>query len=68
MLSYALDIFLTLFSFYFRVIFNTLFGLSVNYWMAIASRFLLGAMNGILGPIKVFTFSLLTDVVDPSLY
>ncbi|KAK9214784.1 hypothetical protein WN944_006783 [Citrus x changshan-huyou] len=34
-------------------IFNTLFGLSVNFWMAIATRFLLGALNGLLGPIKV---------------
>lgn len=40
-----------------RVVFNTLFGLSVNYWMAIATRFLLGALNGLLGPIKVHNFS-----------
>uniref|UniRef100_A0A0D9XWM0 Major facilitator superfamily (MFS) profile domain-containing protein n=1 Tax=Leersia perrieri TaxID=77586 RepID=A0A0D9XWM0_9ORYZ len=37
------------------VIFNTLFGLSVRYWMAIATRFLLGALNGMLAPIKVST-------------
>lgn len=36
-----------------RVIFNTLFGLSVNFWMAIITRFLLGSLNGLLGPIKV---------------
>ncbi|XP_066336646.1 protein ZINC INDUCED FACILITATOR-LIKE 1-like isoform X1 [Miscanthus floridulus] len=36
------------------VVFNTLFGLSVNYWMAIATRFLLGALNGLLGPIKAY--------------
>ncbi|KAJ4720468.1 protein ZINC INDUCED FACILITATOR-LIKE 1-like [Melia azedarach] len=36
------------------VIFNTLFGLSVNFWMAIASRFLLGSLNGLLGPIKAY--------------
>lgn len=36
-----------------RVIFNTLFGLSVNFWMAVATRFLLGCLNGLLGPIKV---------------
>jgi hypothetical protein len=36
-----------------RVIFNTLFGLSVNFWMAITTRFLLGSLNGLLGPIKV---------------
>ncbi|KAK8447208.1 hypothetical protein SEVIR_8G023400v4 [Setaria viridis] len=37
-----------------RVVFNTLFGLSVSYWMAIATRFLLGALNGLLGPIKAY--------------
>ena len=37
----------------FRVIFNTLFGLSVNYWMALSTRFLVGSLNGLLGPIKV---------------
>uniref|UniRef100_A0A0E0BNJ4 Major facilitator superfamily (MFS) profile domain-containing protein n=1 Tax=Oryza glumipatula TaxID=40148 RepID=A0A0E0BNJ4_9ORYZ len=36
------------------VIFNTLFGLSFTYWMAIATRFLLGALNGLLGPIKAY--------------
>ncbi|KAE8037871.1 hypothetical protein FH972_010426 [Carpinus fangiana] len=36
------------------VIFNTLFGLSVNFWMAITTRFLLGSLNGLLGPIKAY--------------
>ncbi|KAL2337320.1 hypothetical protein Fmac_011766 [Flemingia macrophylla] len=36
------------------VIFNTLFGLSTNFWMAICSRFLLGCLNGLLGPIKAY--------------
>ncbi|KAK9265800.1 hypothetical protein L1049_003406 [Liquidambar formosana] len=36
------------------VIFNTLFGLSVNFWMAICTRFLLGSLNGLLGPIKAY--------------
>ncbi|XP_022139009.1 protein ZINC INDUCED FACILITATOR-LIKE 1 [Momordica charantia] len=36
------------------IIFNTLFGLSLNYWMAIITRFLLGSLNGILGPIKAY--------------
>ncbi|WOH16228.1 hypothetical protein DCAR_0935777 [Daucus carota subsp. sativus] len=36
------------------VIFNTLFGLSLNYWMAIITRFLLGCLNGLLGPIKAY--------------
>jgi MFS family permease len=35
------------------IIFNTLFGLSSSYWMALTSRGLLGLMCGILGPIKV---------------
>lgn len=38
---------------YLRIIFNTLFGLSANYWMAIVTRFLLGSLNGLLGPIRV---------------
>jgi len=37
----------------FRIIFNTLFGLSKRYWIAIVTRLLLGSLNGLLGPIKV---------------
>uniref|UniRef100_A0A0E0MUF0 Major facilitator superfamily (MFS) profile domain-containing protein n=1 Tax=Oryza rufipogon TaxID=4529 RepID=A0A0E0MUF0_ORYRU len=36
------------------IIFNTLFGLSSSYWMALTSRGLLGLMCGILGPIKAY--------------
>ncbi|XP_027342674.1 protein ZINC INDUCED FACILITATOR-LIKE 1-like [Abrus precatorius] len=36
------------------VVFNTLFGLSLNLWMAIGMRFLLGSLNGLLGPIKAY--------------
>ncbi|XP_058108923.1 protein ZINC INDUCED FACILITATOR-LIKE 1-like [Magnolia sinica] len=36
------------------IVFNTLFGLSLNFWMAISTRFLLGCFNGILGPIKAY--------------
>ncbi|KAJ8635318.1 hypothetical protein MRB53_009585 [Persea americana] len=36
------------------VLFNTLFGLSANFWMAISMRFLLGSFNGLLGPIKAY--------------
>ncbi|GAA0171423.1 secondary carrier transporter [Lithospermum erythrorhizon] len=36
------------------VVFNTLFGLSVNFWMAISTRFLLGFLNGLLGPLKAY--------------
>ncbi|PQQ20524.1 protein ZINC INDUCED FACILITATOR-LIKE 1-like [Prunus yedoensis var. nudiflora] len=43
------------------VIFNTLFGLSVNFWMAISTRFLLGCLNGILGPIKAYTSEVLRE-------
>ncbi|XP_020101475.1 probable peptide/nitrate transporter At3g43790 isoform X1 [Ananas comosus] len=40
------------------IVFNTLFGLSVNYWMAIITRFLLGALNGLLGPVKAYASEL----------
>ncbi|KAK1292574.1 Protein ZINC INDUCED FACILITATOR-LIKE 1 [Acorus calamus] len=36
------------------VVFNTLFGLSINFWMAISTRFLLGSLNGLLGPVKAY--------------
>nr|GMD39935.1 protein ZINC INDUCED FACILITATOR-LIKE 1-like isoform X1 [Ipomoea batatas] len=36
------------------VIFNALFGLSVNYWMAIFTRFLLGALCGIIGTMRAY--------------
>ncbi|CAO2184906.1 unnamed protein product [Urochloa humidicola] len=36
------------------VVFNTLFGLSTTYWMAIVTRGLLGLLCGILGPIKAY--------------
>ncbi|KAK4379127.1 hypothetical protein RND71_000989 [Anisodus tanguticus] len=36
------------------VVFNTLFGLSINFWMAVITRFLLGSLNGLLGPIKAY--------------
>ncbi|KAL9269406.1 ZINC INDUCED FACILITATOR-LIKE 1-like protein [Drosera capensis] len=36
------------------VIFNTLFGFSVNLWMDISTRFLLGSLNGIIGPIYAY--------------
>ncbi|XP_060676088.1 protein ZINC INDUCED FACILITATOR-LIKE 1-like isoform X1 [Ziziphus jujuba] len=43
------------------VIFNTLFGLSVNFWMAIVTRFLLGSLNGLLGPIKAYASEVFRD-------
>ncbi|CAN6352761.1 unnamed protein product, partial [Urochloa humidicola] len=36
------------------LVFNTLFGLSVQYWMALVTRFLLGSLNGLLGPIRAY--------------
>ena len=36
------------------ILFSALFGLSVHYWMAISTRFLLGSLNGIIGPIRAY--------------
>ncbi|XP_058753920.1 protein ZINC INDUCED FACILITATOR-LIKE 1-like [Vicia villosa] len=36
------------------VVFNTLFGLSTNLWMAISMRFFLGSLNGLIGPVKAY--------------
>ncbi|KAL5805871.1 hypothetical protein ACOSQ4_028604 [Xanthoceras sorbifolium] len=36
------------------VIFNILFGLSTNFWMAVSMRFLLGSLCGILGPMRAY--------------
>ncbi|KAK9067477.1 hypothetical protein SSX86_014807 [Deinandra increscens subsp. villosa] len=43
------------------VIFNTLFGFSVNYWMAIITRFLLGFLNGLLGVIRAYACELFRE-------
>uniref|UniRef100_A0A7N0U456 Major facilitator superfamily (MFS) profile domain-containing protein n=1 Tax=Kalanchoe fedtschenkoi TaxID=63787 RepID=A0A7N0U456_KALFE len=40
------------------IILNTLFGLSINIWMALATRFLLGLFKGLLGPIKAYAVEL----------
>ncbi|KAJ6853987.1 protein ZINC INDUCED FACILITATOR-LIKE 1-like isoform X2 [Iris pallida] len=40
------------------IIFNTLFGLSTSYWMAITTRFLLGVFNGLLGPVKAYAIEI----------
>nr|GMD45096.1 protein ZINC INDUCED FACILITATOR-LIKE 1-like [Ipomoea batatas] len=45
------------------VIFNTLFGFSVNFWMAIITRFLHGCLNGLLGPIKKYGRNQILTVV-----
>ncbi|XP_004515444.1 protein ZINC INDUCED FACILITATOR-LIKE 1-like isoform X2 [Cicer arietinum] len=36
------------------IIFNTLFGLSTSFWMAVITRFFLGCLNGLLGPMKAY--------------
>ncbi|TVU25849.1 hypothetical protein EJB05_28360 [Eragrostis curvula] len=36
------------------IVFNTLFGLSTHYWIALSTRFLLGSLNGTLGPMKAY--------------
>ncbi|KAH1217383.1 Protein ZINC INDUCED FACILITATOR-LIKE 1 [Glycine max] len=43
------------------VIFNTLFGLSTNFWMAVIMRFLLGSLNGLLGPVKAYASELFRE-------
>ncbi|PWA68245.1 major facilitator superfamily domain protein (mitochondrion) [Artemisia annua] len=43
------------------VIFNTLFGFSINYSMAIITRFLLGFLNGLLGPIRAYASELFRE-------
>ncbi|EXC30779.1 Protein ZINC INDUCED FACILITATOR-LIKE 1 [Morus notabilis] len=50
-----------------RVIFNTLFGLSTNFWMALSARFLLGSLCGILGPMRTSTAWGLGLVIGPAL-
>ncbi|KAF8781328.1 hypothetical protein HU200_000553 [Digitaria exilis] len=40
--------------YYIMLLFNTLFGLSMHYWMAIATRFLLGSLNGLLGCLRAY--------------
>ncbi|KAK7322512.1 hypothetical protein VNO77_25895 [Canavalia gladiata] len=37
------------------VIFNALFGLSTSFWMAVVTRFILGGLNGLLGPMKAYS-------------
>ncbi|XP_050878848.1 probable peptide/nitrate transporter At3g43790 [Lathyrus oleraceus] len=37
------------------IIFNTLFGLSTSFSMAVTTRFFLGYLNGLLGPMKAYS-------------
>ncbi|XP_058766678.1 protein ZINC INDUCED FACILITATOR-LIKE 1-like [Vicia villosa] len=43
------------------IVLNTLFGLSTSFWMAIITRFLLGGLNGILGPVKAYATELFRE-------
>ncbi|KAE9592776.1 putative major facilitator superfamily [Lupinus albus] len=43
------------------VIFNTLFGLSTSLWMAIVTRFLLGSLCGVFGPVKAYAAELFRE-------
>ncbi|XP_019449339.1 PREDICTED: protein ZINC INDUCED FACILITATOR-LIKE 1-like [Lupinus angustifolius] len=43
------------------VIFNTLFGLSTSFWMAVITRFLLGSLCGVLGPVKAYATELFRE-------
>ncbi|KAE9592771.1 putative major facilitator superfamily [Lupinus albus] len=43
------------------VIFNTLFGLSTSFWMAIIMRFLLGSLCGVLGTIRAHASELFRE-------
>ncbi|KAJ7569919.1 hypothetical protein O6H91_01G100400 [Diphasiastrum complanatum] len=43
------------------IIFNTLFGFSSNFWMALVSRFLLGSFNGMLGPVKAYASEICSE-------
>ncbi|WJX87325.1 hypothetical protein P8452_69531 [Trifolium repens] len=43
------------------VVFNTLFGLSTSFWMAIITRFLLGCLNGVVGPVKAYATELFRE-------
>ncbi|KAF1884818.1 hypothetical protein Lal_00028705 [Lupinus albus] len=49
------------------VIFNTLFGLSTSLWMAIVTRFLLGSLCGVFGPVKVSAAWGIGLIIGPAL-
>ncbi|KAI4316040.1 hypothetical protein L6164_024058 [Bauhinia variegata] len=43
------------------IITNAIFGLSVNFWMAISTRFIVGCLNGLLSPVKAYTCEVFRD-------
>ncbi|KAI5077229.1 hypothetical protein GOP47_0007053, partial [Adiantum capillus-veneris] len=42
------------------VVLNTAFGFSTNFWLALSSRFLLGLLNGMLGPVRAYASEICT--------
>lgn len=42
------------------VVFNTIFGFSTTFWLALTSRFLLGLLNGMLGPVRAYAVEICT--------
>ncbi|CAN6873201.1 unnamed protein product [Brassica oleracea var. botrytis] len=42
-------------------VFNALFGMSTNIWMAIATRFMLGSFNCLLGTIKAYAMEIFRE-------
>lgn len=42
-------------------VFNSLFGFSTNFWMALVSRFLIGFFNGMLGPVRAYASEICTE-------
>uniref|UniRef100_A0A1J3H976 Putative peptide/nitrate transporter n=1 Tax=Noccaea caerulescens TaxID=107243 RepID=A0A1J3H976_NOCCA len=43
------------------IIFNTLFGLSTSFWLAISTRFLLGCFNCLLGVIRAYAAEVVSE-------
>jgi hypothetical protein len=54
--SFSIEWWLTHFQTYISALCSTLCLDCVKYWMAITTRFLLGALNGFLAPVKVLCF------------
>ncbi|EFJ24565.1 hypothetical protein SELMODRAFT_101350 [Selaginella moellendorffii] len=43
------------------IVFNTLFGLSKSFWMALTTRFLLGTFNGLLGTMTAYATEICSE-------
>ncbi|KAJ7521466.1 hypothetical protein O6H91_19G056000 [Diphasiastrum complanatum] len=43
------------------IVFNTFFGLSSGFWMAVVTRFLLGSFNGMLGTVKAYASEICSE-------